>query len=225
MRFVFSERNRKRFGSFTREWARNLLFRLAKQDAANARKSLRPGRTLPYFLFVGTIEPRKNIDTLLTAWMQLPSSFRCENSLAIVGMPGWKSAATLRRLAQLTRDRSGIRHLGYVPEAFLPGLTAGAQALIYPSFYEGFGLPVAQAMAAGCPVIASNIASLPEITRGAALLIDARSSGEIVSAIQRLHESPEVGENLRSAGRERARLFTWERAAKQSFEYFSDLSA
>jgi alpha-1,3-rhamnosyl/mannosyltransferase len=179
--------------------------------------------TLPYFLSVGTIEPRKNLDTLLTAWMQLPSTFRAENNLAVVGMPGWKSAEILRRLIQLTREPSGVRYFGYVPEAFLSGLTAGAEALIYPSFYEGFGIPVAQAMAAACPVIASNVSSLPEITGDAALLIDPRSAGEIAHAIRRLKESPELGDQLRSAGLERARLFTWDRAARESFEYFAAL--
>jgi alpha-1,3-rhamnosyl/mannosyltransferase len=181
--------------------------------------------TLPYFLFVGTMEPRKNLDTLLTAWMQLPSSFRRENRLVIAGMSGWKSEDTLRRLIQLTRENPGIQYLGYLAESLMPGLTAGAEALIYPSFYEGFGLPVAQAMAAGCPVIASGISSLPEITGGAALLIDPHSAGEIASAMQRVRESPGLASSLRSAGRERARLFTWERAAKESFEYFSSLSA
>jgi glycosyltransferase involved in cell wall biosynthesis len=178
---------------------------------------------LPYFLFVGTIEPRKNIDTLLTAWTQLPPSFRSENNLVIVGMPGWKSAETLRRLTQLLREPSGVRYLGYVPESLVPGLTAGSQALIYPSFYEGFGIPVAQAMAAGCPVIASNLSSLPEITNGAALMIDPHSPGEIANAIRRVRESPGLVDQLRSAGRERAGLFTWDRAARESLEYFATL--
>jgi alpha-1,3-rhamnosyl/mannosyltransferase len=189
-----------------------------KVDAANTY-----GLRLPYFLFIGTIEPRKNIDTLLTAWMQLPSTFRSENNLVVLGMPGWKSGETLRRLTQLTREPSGVRYMGYVPESFVPGLTAGAEALIYPSFYEGFGIPVAQAMAAGCPVIASNVASLPEITGGAALLIDPRSPGEITNALRRVKESPGLGDQLRLAGLERARLFTWDRAARESLEYFAAL--
>ena len=122
-------------------------FSAGMECAVSASKAL--DLTRPYFLFVGTMEPRKNVDTLLTAWMRLSLSFRRENTLVILGMPGWKSAGTMRRVTQLTREDSGIRHLGYVAEAHLPGLTAGAQALIYPSFYEGFGIPVAQAMAAG----------------------------------------------------------------------------
>jgi alpha-1,3-rhamnosyl/mannosyltransferase len=198
-------------------------FSAGMECAVSASKAL--DLTRPYFLFVGTMEPRKNVDTLLTAWMRLSLSFRRENTLVILGMPGWKSAGTMRRVTQLTREDSGIRHLGYVAEAHLPGLTAGAQALIYPSFYEGFGIPVAQAMAAGCPVIASNLASLPEVTNGAAVLIDPHSPDDIANAIQRIGQSTDLANRLRSAGRERARLFTWERAAKQSFEYFSDLSA
>jgi glycosyltransferase involved in cell wall biosynthesis len=198
-------------------------FSVKQEQQASAAKTC--GLVLPYFLFAGTIEPRKNIDTLLTAWMQLPSSFRSESNLVILGMPGWKSAETLRRLTQLTREPSGVRYLGYVPESFVPGLTASAQALIYPSFYEGFGIPVAQAMAAGCPVIASNVASLPEVTGGAALLIDPRSPGEIANAIRRVKESPVLADQLRSAGRERARLFTWDRAARESLEYFAALTS
>jgi glycosyltransferase involved in cell wall biosynthesis len=179
---------------------------------------------VPYFLFVGTVEPRKNLDTLLDAWLSLPTTFRHENELVVAGMPGWKSGNTLRRLAQLTRERSGVRYLGYVPEPLLPGLTAGSQGLIYPSHYEGFGIPVVQAMAAGCPVIASGVSSLPEVTGGAALLIDPRSAGEIARAIRRLQESDALRGKLRSAGRERARHFTWEKAAESSFQYFAGLA-
>jgi glycosyltransferase involved in cell wall biosynthesis len=178
---------------------------------------------IPYFLYAGTIEPRKNVDTLLTAWMSLPASFRRENELVLVGMPGWKSEATLRRLAHLTAESSGVRYLGYVPESRIPGLTAGAQALIYPSYYEGFGMPVVQAMAAGCPVITSNAGSLPEVTGGAAVLIDPRSQNELACAIRNLRESPSLREKLRSAGVERARLFTWRTAAERTFQYFADL--
>jgi alpha-1,3-rhamnosyl/mannosyltransferase len=178
----------------------------------------------PYFLFVSTIEPRKNLDGLLSAWLSLPAGFRRSHALVVAGMPGWKSATTLKRLRQLVAEESGVRYLGYVPEPLMAGLTAGARALIYPSFYEGFGIPVAQALAAGCPVIVSGVSSLPEVTGDAGLIVDPQSMDEIASAIRRIGESDSLCARLRLAGRERAKLFRWERAARQSLDYFRDLA-
>lgn len=178
----------------------------------------------PYFLFVGTIEPRKNVDTLLAAWDGMSASFRRENDLIIAGMAGWRADATMRRLLQAEHDESGVRYLSYVPEADLPGLTAGAKAFVYPSLYEGFGIPVAQAMAAGSPVITSNVSSLPEVAGEAALLIDPRSTDELKSAMAAIHESADLGMRLAAAGRSRSQRFKWETAAAESLRYFSDLA-
>ena len=106
----------------------------------------------------------------------------------------------------------------------MAGLTAGARALIYPSFYEGFGIPVAQALAAGCPVIVSGLSSLPEVAGDAGLMVDPQSTDEIASAIRRIMESDSLCARLRLAGRERAKLFRWDRAALQSLEYFRVLA-
>jgi alpha-1,3-rhamnosyl/mannosyltransferase len=197
-------------------------FSAGPPQAAAAAGAL--GLRTPYFLFVSTIEPRKNLDGLFSAWLSLPAAFRRSYELVVAGMPGWQSETTLRRLRQLAEEESGVRYLGYVPEPLVPGLTAGARALVYPSFYEGFGIPVVQALAAGCPVIASGVSSLPEITGEAALLVDPRSPDEIASAIRQTGESDSLCDRLRSAGRARARLFSWERAARQSFEYFRSLA-
>jgi glycosyltransferase involved in cell wall biosynthesis len=178
----------------------------------------------PYFLSVGTIEPRKNIDNLLDAWQSLPALFRRETELIVVGMPGWRSETTMRRLIQANSEDRGVRYLGYVPERDLPALTAGAVAFVYPSLYEGFGFPVAQAMAVGCPVITSNVSSLPEVTGGAAILIDPRSVADLTAAILRVGESPDLRSQLRAQGIERARQFTWERAASESLRYFSEIA-
>ena len=180
--------------------------------------------TRPYFLFVGTIEPRKNVDTLLAAWDGMSMSFRRENDLVIAGMAGWRAEATMRRLLQAEGDESGIRYLNYVPEADLPGLTAGARAFVYPSLYEGFGIPVAQAMAAGCPVITSNVSSLPEVAGDAALLIDPRSVSELRSAISAIDESADFRIRLAAASRLRSQCFRWETAAAESLRYFADLA-
>jgi alpha-1,3-rhamnosyl/mannosyltransferase len=178
----------------------------------------------PYFLSVGTIEPRKNLDTLLTAWQTLSPSLRENYDLIVAGPPGWSSDATTKRLLQANTDKQGIRYLGYIPEPDLPALTAGATAFVYPSLYEGFGIPVAQAMAAGSPVITSNLSSLPEITAGSAVLIDPRSVAELTGAIQRVGESPGLRARLKTQGIERANQFTWEKAAAESLRYFSELA-
>ena len=182
------------------------------------------GLKRPYFLSVGTIEPRKNIDTLLTAWQSLPDDIRNSRELVIAGMPGWHSDSTMKRLNQANADAAGIRYLGYVPERDLPGLTAGAEAFVYPSLYEGFGIPVAQAMAAGCPVITSNLSSLPEITSGAAILVDPRSPSELRSAIQRMVESTELRTALKDRGIAQSARFSWNTAAAEALRYFSEIA-
>ena len=179
---------------------------------------------LPYVLFVGTIEPRKNIDSLLTAWEGLPASLREENELVLVGMPGWQAKATTDRILQTNRE-GRIRYLGYVPETDLPALTAAATGFVYPSLYEGFGIPVAQAMAAGCPVITSNVSSLPEITVGSALLVDPRSISELRGAIQSVIESADLRARLRRLGKETAAKYTWEKAAAESLDFLSDVAS
>jgi glycosyltransferase involved in cell wall biosynthesis len=172
----------------------------------------------PYVLYVGTIEPRKNVDTLLDAWQ----GFRLRNEfdLVIVGSSGWGSEKTMARLASRPR---GVRYLGYVPEDELPGLTAGATAFLYPSLYEGFGFPVAQAMAAAVPVITSNTSCLPEIAGNGALFVDPRSPAEIQAALEKLLTSPSLRDRLRTAGPDRARRYRWDACARQSLEFFRRL--
>jgi len=171
----------------------------------------------PYVLYLGTIEPRKNVDTLLDAWGGF--RFRSDFDLVIAGASGWAGEKTLARLAARP---AGVRYLGYVPEDELPGLVAGARAFIYPSLYEGFGFPVAQAMAAGVPVITSNTSCLPEIAGGCALLVDPRSMTEIRDAMEKLLTSPTLQQELRTAGMARAqREYRWEKCARKSLEFFS----
>jgi alpha-1,3-rhamnosyl/mannosyltransferase len=169
----------------------------------------------PYVLYVGTIEPRKNVDTLLDAWQ----GFRLRNDfdLIIVGSGGWGSEKTMARLASRPQ---GVRYLGYVGEDELPGLTAGATAFVYPSLYEGFGFPVAQAMAAGVPVITSNTSCLPEVAGPGALLVDPRSPAEIQAALEKLLASQSLRAQLGAAGVERAANYRWDTCARQSLDLF-----
>ena len=180
--------------------------------------AMKYGVTKPYMLFVGTIEPRKNIDTLLDAWQKLPASTREAHELVFVGPSGWAGDATVRRLHS---GIEGVRVLGYVPEKDLPSLTAAATAFAYPSLYEGFGFPIAQAMAAGVPVVTSNVSSMPEIVGDAGLIVDPHSASELASAIDQILTSRSLQEQLGSKGTELARKFTWKNSARQSAEFFT----
>jgi alpha-1,3-rhamnosyl/mannosyltransferase len=171
-------------------------------------------RERPYALFVGTIEPRKNLDGLLDAWRQLKPELRQEFDLVVAGPQGWGSGKTM------ARARAEAIYLGYIPEADLPGLVAGATVFVYPSLYEGFGFPVAQAMAAGVAVLTSNNSCLPEITADGARLVDAKSAIEIAQGLTRLLESESQRAELAARGRRRAQLFRWETCAAQSLEFF-----
>ena len=194
------------------------FFAATQAEAAGARARYRLER--PYVLWVGTIEPRKNLDMALDAWAALPASLRQEFALVVAGPPGWAAPRTILRLRS---QPQGVRYLGYVPEADLPGLTAGAAALFYPSLYEGFGLPVAQAMACGVPVVTSGVSALPEVAGEGALYADPRSLAELRAALERLLLSPELRRKLAQAGRQRAERYRWEEAARQSLEFFEGL--
>ena len=195
------------------------FFSAGEKEAAAVRA--RYGLTRPYVLAVGSIEPRKNIDLALDVWAALPAELRAEFAFVVGGPEGWRAAHTVQRLRS---QSAGVRYLGYVPEADLPGLTAGAALLFYPSLYEGFGLPVAQAMACGVAVVTSNVSALPETAGDGALYADPRSAGELRAALERLLLSPELRRRLGAAGRQRAARYRWEDAARQSLEFFGYLA-
>ena len=191
------------------------FFAAGAVEADRARALYRLER--PYVLWVGTIEPRKNLDLALDAWAAIANELRREFALVVAGPEGW---AAPRTIARLRSQPAGLRYLGYVPEADLPGLTAGAAALFYPSLYEGFGLPVAQAMACGVAVLTSNLSALPEVAGDGALYADPRSLSELRAGLERLLRAPELRQKLGAAGRERAERYRWEEAAQRSMEFF-----
>ncbi len=178
---------------------------------------------MPFILGVGTLEPRKNLRKLLQAFSKIPQNLQGKYQLVLVGKPGWRN----RELMQQIRSHpqaSQIRLTGYVPESDLPYFYAAAEMLVFPSFYEGFGLPVLEAMASGCPVISSNAASLPEVLGQAAIQIDPESPAEEWSkTITRLLSSEDLKDSLRSMGLLRARDFSWEKCAQQTLEVLKNV--
>ena len=178
--------------------------------AARARYGL-PDR---YLLFVGTIEPRKNLARLLAAFEVIQAEGLSE-ALVIVGKRGWLCGDFFARLEQ-SSVRDAVILPGYVPNEDLPAIYAGAQALIFPSLYEGFGLPVLEAMACGTPVVASNASSMPEVGGGAALYFSPTDVEAMVEAIRRLLRDPDLWGSMRMEGLTRAAEFSWRATAART---------
>jgi glycosyltransferase involved in cell wall biosynthesis len=171
----------------------------------------RHGLDRPYVLAVGTLEPRKNLQRLVAAWGLLPDDLRERHQLALVGPRGWDDEPILRAAAE-----GGAKLLGRVDDADLAALYAGCAAFAYPSLYEGFGLPVLEAMGAGAPVVTSSVSSLPEVAGDAALLVEPTDTGAIAAALARVLSDPALAADLRARGRLRAAEFSWERTARET---------
>jgi glycosyltransferase involved in cell wall biosynthesis len=172
----------------------------------------------PYVLSVGTLQPRKNFVRLIRAFARLsPAALRLAPSLVIAGGHGWLYEEVLQE-AERHRDR--VRLLGFVDDADLPALYRNAALFVFPSFYEGFGLPVLEAMACGVPVVCSNASSLPEVAGDAALLVDPRDEQGLATAMERALTDETLRAGMRTKGLRQAARFTWDRAARQLLSVF-----
>ncbi|HLN81400.1 MAG TPA: glycosyltransferase family 1 protein [Thermoanaerobaculia bacterium] len=183
-------------------------------DAAAAERTRRrfaKGRR--YVLYLGTLEPRKDVETLVTACERLWTRRRARPDLVLAGGAGWKSLPLYRRIAR-SAFRDKIHVAGYASRSVAVDLYRAAEAFVYPSLAEGFGLPVAEAMACGTPVVASDIESLREVAGDAAILVPPRDAARFAIEIERVLEDEPARESLRQAGPRRAALFTWEAAAE-----------
>lgn len=168
-----------------------------------------------YSLFVGTIEPRKNIEVLLNAYERLPDSLRQRFPLVLTGYYGWRNDSIHQRLAAAAAQ-GWARYLGFVPSDDLPVLFAGARLFAFPSLYEGFGLPVLEAMASGVPVVCSDSSSLPEVAGGAALLCAPEDVEGLCDQLRRGLEDETWRTGAIAAGLARARAFSWQRCAEET---------
>ncbi len=172
-------------------------------------------QTKAYSLCVGTIEPRKNIERLLSAYETLPVVLRRTFPLVLAGARGWRSAETHARIVRAEWE-GWLRYLAFVPQDDLPKLYAGARLFVYPSLYEGFGLPVLEAMASGTPVITSNIASLREVAGQVARLVDPQDVGSIAAALEAVLQDEEWRTAASLAGLSRSGSFTWAECVSQT---------
>lgn len=187
-------------------------------DAARlvrSRFGVEPG----FALCVSSLEPRKNLAGAIRAFGRRPAPSRMGRKLVIVGADSYQ-AAELRRTIAESGAGQDIILTGHLPSDELAALFATAGVFVFPSLYEGFGLPVLEAMRAGCPVVASDTSSLPEVAGDAALLVNPRDEAALADAVWRVLDDPAQADRLREAGLARARLFTWERCARMTCEAY-----
>jgi glycosyltransferase involved in cell wall biosynthesis len=172
-----------------------------------------------FILFVGTREPRKNLDGLLRAYTELPGPIRREFSLLLVGPRGWGESDRAAR----TELGNGVMILNYVETPKLALIYNLASVFVYPSLYEGFGLPPLEAMACGCPAVVSRAACLPEICGDATCYVDPKDVQSIAEGLTNVLADEELRRSLIKRGRERAKLFTWENTAGKTLEVFNEV--
>jgi alpha-1,3-rhamnosyl/mannosyltransferase len=175
-----------------------------------------------FFLFIGTLQPRKNLERVLDAHAMLPHKYQRDFPLVVVGRAGWNCDSLIDRLRD-SESEHNVRWLDYLPNKDVRVLMQSSRALLFPSLCEGFGLPVIEAFASGLPVITSNTTSLPEVAGDAALLVNPLSTDEISQAMLAVIEDDGLCERLKAAGLLRAREFTWEKCATSTMSVYEQV--
>jgi glycosyltransferase involved in cell wall biosynthesis len=192
---------------------------LKKTEVNEVRKKYRVSHE--YILFTGTLEPRKNILGILEAYSLLPTTLQKKYQLVLAGGKGWLDGSIQKKLEELTM--LDIILTGYVPDEDLPALYSGALLFVYPSFYEGFGMPPLEAMACGVPVITSNNSSLPEVVGDAGIMIDADDTDALVDSMKRVLTDNELAKKMRKAGLIQAKKFSWNTSATKMKEIINSI--
>ncbi|MBW4575391.1 MAG: glycosyltransferase family 4 protein [Aphanothece sp. CMT-3BRIN-NPC111] len=176
----------------------------------------------PYILFVSTLEPRKNIINLIKAFNLLKNDYNIEHQLVLVGKKGWHYEPIFTAIKSSMWEQH-IYHLDYLCDNLVAHFYSKADVFVYPSYYEGFGLPVLEAMTLGTPVVTSNTSSLPEVAGDAALLVDPNDPTQLADAILKVISDSSIRQELIDKGKERAKLFSWERTAKETINAYKYL--
>jgi len=197
----------------------------APLEDADALGRIRWRYKLPthYILSVGNLEPGKNRDRLIAAYSRLRER-GLEHHLVIAGQRAWRYESELELVRRLRLD-DVVHFLGYVDGTDMPGLYSGADLLAFPSLYEGFGLPVLEAMACGTPVVTSSVSALPEVAGDAALLVDPKDVTALAEAMERALADEALHADLRARGLERAREFSWEKAARETVQVYEAVAS
>jgi len=175
-----------------------------------------------YVLVVGTLEPRKNLGQVIKAFQRLPDNLKADYPLVIIGMKGWGTDEIEQEMAPLVKSGQ-LKLLGYIPDDDLPSLYAAAKVFVYPSLYEGFGLPPLEAMASGVPVITSNQASLPEVVGDAGIQVSPDDVDELKRQLILVLESKLKCDAMIELGLKQAKKFTWEKCALETLEIYKNV--
>jgi Glycosyltransferase len=191
-------------------------FRPEPESGERERLRARYGLDRPYVLSVGTLQPRKNFVRLIRAFARLPDTGRV---LVIAGGRGWLYESVLEEAA---RHPDRVRVLGFVEDADLPALYRGADLFVFPSFYEGFGLPVLEAMACGVPVVASDASSIPEMVGTAGILLPPDDAQGMAGALLQLLQDAAFHAEMRQRALEQAGWFSWEQTARRTLEAYRE---
>ena len=203
-------------------WGVDSHFRPVEDEVVVNRVKNRYGLIGDFILFVGTIQPRKNIEGLLEAFWILNEKKDFSHKLIIAGCKGWKYSEIFNRI-EAYGLKEKVKWLGYVDYEDLPGLYSLADVLVLPSYYEGFGFPILEAMACGTPVVTSNVSSMPEVAGDAAILVDPNSPEMIAESIRQVLMDSELNQKLRETGLMRAKEFTWEKSADEIMAVFDEV--
>lgn len=175
-----------------------------------------------FLLYLGTIEPRKNIERLLEAYSLIKKKLRDYPKLVLAGGKGWLDSGIFRTLEKL-KLKDNVVFSGYVSDEDVPVLMNAARAFLFPSIYEGFGMPPLEAMACGVPVLTASVASLPEVVGDAAVLVDPFSVDSISSGMEKIISDEKLRTQLSQKGKERAQLFSWEIVTEKLYKIYEDL--
>jgi glycosyltransferase involved in cell wall biosynthesis len=198
-------------------------FQPIKDKAALEKLRSRYGLPERFILNVGSLEPGKNRATLLKAYALLRKR-GLEQKLVVAGQKAWKFEGDLGLMEELGLG-GDVTFTGYVTPEEMPALYNAADLFVFPSLYEGFGLPVIEAMACGVPVVASNLSAIPEVAGEAALLVDPRDADQLCDSMERILRDKRLHATLRRRGLARAKGFSWERAARETVEVYQEVAA